>query len=79
MNNLISENQIGFKEQSRTSDHIFTLKSIIEHYKTQKKKVYAAFIDLRKAFDTVWREGLFYNMLIAGIPTKVFQIIYFMY
>ena len=57
--NLISENQIGFKEQSLTSDHIFTLKSINEHYKTQKKKVYAAFIDLRKAFDTVWREGLF--------------------
>ena len=36
--NLISENQIGFKEQSRTSDHIFTLKSIIEQYKSQKKK-----------------------------------------
>ena len=51
--NLITENQIGFKEQSRTSDHIFTLKSTIEHYKTQKKKVFAAFIDLGKAFDIV--------------------------
>ena len=77
--NLISENQIGFRGQSRTSDHIFTLKSIIENFKTQKKKVYAAFIDLRKTFDTVWREGLFYKMLIAGISTKVFQITYSMY
>ena len=58
--NLMSENQTGFKEQSRTSDHIFTLKSIIEHYKTQKKKLKAAFIDLRKAFDTMWREGFFF-------------------
>ena len=77
--NLISESQIGFKEQSRTSDHIFTLKSIIEQYKSQKKKVFAAFIDLRKAFDTVWREGLFYKMITAGIPNKIFQIIYSMY
>jgi hypothetical protein len=45
--------QIGFKEDSRTTDHIFTLKSIIENYESQKKKVFAAFIDLRKAFDTV--------------------------
>lgn len=50
-NNLICENQIGFKEKARTTDHIFTLKSIIETYKSNKKKVFAAFIDLRKAFD----------------------------
>ena len=28
--NLISKNQIGFKEKSRTADHIFTLKTIID-------------------------------------------------
>jgi hypothetical protein len=44
--------QIGFKEKSRTADHIFTLKSIIDNYKTKKNKVFAAFIDLRKAFDS---------------------------
>jgi len=52
--NLISKNQIGFKEKCRTSDHIFTLKSIIDHYKKKNQKVFAAFIDLRKAFDMVW-------------------------
>ena len=77
--NLISENQIGYKEQSRTSDHIFALKSIIEQYKSQKKKVYAAFIDLRKAFHTVWREGLCYKLIIASILNKIFQIIYSVY
>ena len=76
---LICENQIGFKESSRTSDHIFTLKSIIDHYKAQKKKVFASFIDLRKAFDTVWREGLFHKLIKAEIPSKLFQIIYSMY
>ena len=47
-NNLISKNQIGFMEHNRTADHIFSLKSIIEQYKTKHRKVYAAFIDLKK-------------------------------
>ena len=41
----------------------------------RKKKVFAAFIDLRKAFDTVWRDGLFYKMLLNGINGKTCNII----
>lgn len=74
---LISENQIGFKENCRTSDHLFSIKTIIDHYKS--KKVYAAFIDLRKAFDTVWREGLFYKLLNSNISQKLFNILFSMY
>ena len=78
-NNQLSKNQIGFMEHSRTADHIFSLKSIIEHYKLKKKKVYAAFIDLKKAFDTIWRLGLFYILLKNGVPKKIFNIIHSMY
>ena len=77
--NLISEYQIGFKEKCRTSDHLFTLKTIIDHYKKDKKKVFAAFIDLKKAFDTIWRTGLFYKLLKAGVSKKMFNIISSMY
>lgn len=35
---LISENQIGFKEKGRTSDHLFTNKTISEHYRNKKPK-----------------------------------------
>ena len=72
---MISENQIGFKQNSRTSDHILTLKSIIDFQKSKKEKVVAAFIDLRKAFDTVWLDGLFYKMLLNGINGKIYDII----
>jgi hypothetical protein len=55
---IIHENQIGFKEESRTTDHIFILKSIIENYKSQKKKIFAAFIDLRNfQNDTIYVSG----------------------
>ena len=52
---------------------------MIDHYKVQNKKVFASFIDLRKAFDTVWREGLFYKLIKAEIPAKLFQIVHSMY
>ena len=77
--NVLSYNQIGFKQNSRTSDHILTLKSIIDFQKSKKKKVFAAFIDLRKAFDTVWRDGLFYKILLNGINGRVYNIIRSMY
>ena len=78
-NNLISKNQIGFKEKSRTTDHIFTLKTIIDKYKKKNKKVFAAFIDLKKAFDTVWRLGLFYKLLNNNVPKQIFNVIESMY
>jgi hypothetical protein len=44
--NLRSKNQIGFREKSRTADHIFTLKTIIDQYKQKSKKVFTAFIEI---------------------------------
>ena len=79
LNKIIHENQIGFKEESRNTDHIFTLKSIIEIYESQKKKVFAAFIDLRKAFDTVWHKGLFYVLLKHNFSHKIFKMVHSMY
>jgi hypothetical protein len=77
--NLISKNQIGFKEKSRTADHIFTLKTIIDQYKQKSKKVFTAFIDLKKAFDAIWRLALFYKLLNDNIPHRIFNIIHSMY
>lgn len=77
--NLISKNQIGFKEKRHTADHIFTLKTIIDQYKQKSKKVFTAFIDLKKAFDTIWRLALFYKLLNDNIPHRIFNIIHSMY
>ena len=46
-------NQLGFVKEAQTSDHIFTLRTCIEKYTKQKKRLYACFVDYRKAFDTV--------------------------
>ena len=67
-NKLISPKQIGFMEGSRTSDHIFLLQTIIEKVvKKNKKNLYVAFIDFKKAYDTVDRNCLFERLKILGI------------
>ena len=37
-NNLINKSQIGFQEKCRTSDHILTLKTLINKHVTDKSK-----------------------------------------
>jgi hypothetical protein len=55
----LSNSLFGFRENYRTADRIFVLKSLINKYiHKNKKKIYACFVDLRKAFDSVWRETL---------------------
>ena len=39
------------------------------------KPTYALFLDLRKAYDTVWRDGLLYKLWNMGIRGKVWQYV----
>ena len=61
-NDLIAKEQIGFKPGSRTSDHIFTLKTMIDDMFKKKKYLYVCFVDFRKAFDLVNRKALLYKL-----------------
>ena len=74
--NVISEFQIGFKKGSRTADHMFILRHLIDlHVKQRKKDIFAAFIDFEKAFDTIWTDALLYKLLKTGIHRRMFKII----
>ena len=46
-----------------------------------KQKVFCAFVDYEKAFDTVWRDGLWYKLNNCGVyrTSKVYNIIVNMY
>ncbi len=74
-NNLIGDYQIGFKKGARPSDHIFVLKSAIDRYLENGKKLYACFVDFQKAYDNVWRDGLYFKLLNAGIKPNFIKVI----
>jgi hypothetical protein len=72
--NIISLEQIGFCKEKRTSDHHFVLKTLI-HNKTQKN--YTCFIDLKKGFDTVNQNGLFYKLRKIGVSDLFYNTNWF--
>ena len=74
-NNLIDYNQIGFRKDFRASDHVFVIKTLIEKYLSTGKRLYMCFIDFKKAYDTIWREGLFYKLLKQGISKTFVRLL----
>jgi hypothetical protein len=63
--NIIHPSQIGFMPGNRTADHILTLKTLPDKYVKQhkKKNIYACFVDFKKAFDSIWHDGLLLKLL----------------
>ena len=53
-----SELQFGFREGAGCIEASFTILEAINHTLEQGSKLFSCFIDARKAFDTVWIEGL---------------------
>ena len=68
---LLSSNQIGFLKGYMTSDHSFIINSLANHFtKIMKKNLYIAFVDLRKAYDTVNCGALISKLYNKGITGK---------
>ena len=79
-NNMINKAQIGFEMKNRTSDHLLTVKSLVNKYVNDNKgKLYVCFVDFRKAFDRVWHQGLFQKLEDAGITGNFINTLKDMY
>ena len=71
---IFEQEQAGFRAGRSTVNHIFTLAEIIRRKKRKNKPAYACFLDM-KAYDTVWREGLWDKLQRIGIHTDLLQTI----
>ena len=72
-------NQLGFTKGAQTYDHILAMQTITSTYKKMKKPVYAIFVDFKKAFDSVFRQALFYKLVKLGITGKFYSVLKDMY
>ena len=78
-NNIINPSQAGFRKGFSSSDNTFVLHMLTKCLQASKKKIYCAFIDFTKAFDNVWRVGLWHKLLITGINGHFLDIVKNMY
>ena len=73
---ILRENQAGFRHKYSTTDHMFSLKCIIDIYtRFKNRKLYCAFIDFKKAFDSISRNKLWHKLISNGINGKILNTI----
>ena len=77
-NNLITKNQSGFRPRDSTTNQLlYLVNEIHEAFEDTKcLEVRAVFLDISKAFDKVWHEGLIFKLQqngISGNLLKLFQ------
>jgi len=67
MNDLLHDEQNGFRRNRSCVDHLSVLTSVIESRLALKKSTFAGFVDLSKAYDRVDRDLLWKKLLAYGV------------
>ena len=79
-NKVIAENQAGFRREYSTIDQIYTLYAIVQKSLSYKgRKLYVAFVDFKKAFDSVQHNKLLTVLKEEGVKGKYFCFLKAMY
>lgn len=71
-NKILSKGQAGFRRGMSTDDHIAFLNDLITKTLAVSQHLVAVFIDFQKAFDRVWRVGLFIRLRQLGLRGRIF-------
>ena len=79
-NNLIVEEQNGFRRKRSCNDHLYSFSSIVRNRINQGLDTYTCFVDFQKAFDWVDRDLLMYKLShfynIGGTFYKTIRTLY---
>lgn len=75
LNNVIPNEQFGFRNNHSTAHQLLRLTDYIASNFQKSKHTLALFLDIEKAFDRVWHNGLRFKMRQIGIPHYLQQII----
>jgi hypothetical protein len=70
----LGERQGGFRSGRSTVDQALILHETLLRRKRAGKSTFLCFVDFRKAFDTVWYEGLWKRMWDTGIRGKAWRV-----
>ena len=74
-NKLISDNQSGFKPGDSCVNQLLSITHEIYHSLDNGLEVRGVFLDISKAFDKVWHEGLILKLNQYGISENLLRLI----
>ena len=67
-NGSFSKYQSGFRKSKSTNNHLFHLSQTIMESLNWGEHVIAAFLDVEKAFENIWHNGLRYKIYQLDLP-----------
>jgi ribonuclease HI len=67
----VHKDQAGFRKGCSTMDHIIRLETDIKQGFSEGHSTVAVYLDISKAYDTVWTQGLLYKMARLGISGSI--------
>jgi hypothetical protein len=73
------ECQAGFRRKRSTQDMIFTMRLLRGYSREMKRALFACFVDLRKAYDSVDREALWNVLSWYGVDDHLLKMIQLLY
>jgi hypothetical protein len=71
----LHDGQQGFRPDRSSIDNIYMLKTCLDARCQKKLDTYLLFVDIEKAYDTVWRAGLLWHLWHKGITGKMFRVL----
>ena len=71
--------QSGFTPGKSTTDRILALRVLVERRREFRQGFFAAYVDLKKAFDSVHREALWDLLGFRGIPAAILGLLVALY
>ena len=74
-NNLLSDNQSGFRPGDSTINQLLSITHDIYVSFENQSETRAVFLDISKAFDKVWHDGLIYKLHCSGIDGNLLKLL----
>lgn len=72
---LLPKHQFGFRRGHSTTQQAMRIKQFIVNNKRLRKSTGVLLLDIEKAFDSIWHDGLIFKLIKMKLPTYLIRII----
>jgi exonuclease III len=78
-NRVLCDEQGGFRTKRGCADQLFVLKEVWCSRRERKRPTFGAFLDVKSAYDRVWRTGMWHQLFMCGVRGKAWRMLRAMY